>query len=87
MTYFAELLNKNSKLPIEICEYIITFSDVAVPVMLNRDNAMIGWFYFRLPFKHISQIRYESELDICKLCTNWSTNCVCKQLLKKKYLV
>jgi len=75
--FFVKLINKNSLLPIEICEHILSFSDIVVQIIQTRDNAPIGWFYYGNCFKPLLEIREESELAVCMICDNWKRNCTC----------
>lgn len=75
--YYAKLLSENSVLPVEICDHILSFSSLIIPTSLNKENAPIGWFFYRKRYKLISEIQYESELDICRKCGEWNNNCIC----------
>ena len=73
--YFAQLMS-SGPLPIELCDYIISFTDDFVPVVSSREDVpLTGWFYYSVPFKRISEIQTEEELDICKCCRTWRTKC------------
>lgn len=72
--YFARFMSMGP-LPVELCDIILSFSDCPVPVISSREEVPLGWFYYSMPFKLLSQIESEAELDICKKCKTWTRNC------------
>ena len=78
MSYFARLMSQG-RLPIELCEHILSFSDDRVPVICSKETTTLGWFYYSVYSKRISDVINEEELDLCKKCKNWSFECVCNQ--------
>lgn len=81
MSYYVQLLlGEGMPLPEELCEYILEFSNIVVPVVSSKENTPVGWLYYCIGFKRLEDVRYESELDICRQCGDWRANCKCSSL-------
>ena len=77
MSYYLKLM-EGGPLPVELCERILEFADEEVPIVSSRASTPVGWFYYTARVKMISEIRHKSELDLCKKCDNWDSNCTCQ---------
>ena len=45
--YFARVLSEATVIPIELCDYILSFSSDEVPIKEDKANAPVGWFLGR----------------------------------------
>ena len=66
-------------IPIEICEYILTFCDDRVEVIHRKDLIPIGFLYCIIKMKPMKDIISKQELDICCECSEWRRRCRCQK--------
>ena len=85
MSYFAKALNKSTPLPLEICEYILSFTNAVVPVVRGKDETPVSLFCYTVKYKRLNEIKNFSELDICGKCQQWRKDCMCTEEFKSTW--
>ena len=60
--FFTRLLSDVTNLPLDVCDYILDFSNDIVPVVPNKEHQPVGWFYYSVTRKPIKDIFFKDEI-------------------------